>query len=68
MRIYILLLSLIFISFTEVYSGGINLGPLYHTPINSKYEKEFTAFGPFIMFKKDIDHLEYGIRPFVHKT
>ncbi len=51
-----------------MYSGGINLGPLYHTPINSKYEKEFTAFGPFIMFKKDKDHLEYGIRPFVHKT
>jgi len=51
-----------------VCSWGINLGPLYHTPINSEYEKEFTALGPFIIYKKDKNYKEFGFRPFFHDT
>ena len=69
LHIYFFLTLLFFAIFSsEAHSGNINLGPLYHSLINSDYEKEFTALGPFIFYKKSKEHIEYGFRPFYHKT
>ncbi len=46
---------------------AINLGPLYHPVKNSKYEKEFTALGPFITYKRSKEHSEFGLRPLYYK-
>ncbi len=68
LRIYIYLIPLLLFSLTDTFCGGINLGPLYHTPVNSKYDKEFNALGPFIIYKKNKDYKEFGFRPLFHDT
>jgi hypothetical protein len=65
---YILILPLLFITYAYAYCGGINLGPLYHSKINSDYEKEYSALGPFIIRRESKDYSEFGFRPFYHTT
>jgi len=65
---YFLSILFFLLSPSAAYSGEINLGPLYNSSINSDYEREFSALGPFITYKKSEEHSEYGFRPFYHKT
>lgn len=53
--------------FPNTDSLAINLGPLYRPVKNSKYEREFTALGPFITYKRSKEHSEFGLRPFYYK-
>jgi len=64
----ILISPLLFITYAHAYCGNINLGPLYHSQINSDYEKEYSALGPFIIHRESKDYSEFGFRPFFHKT
>ncbi|MGI9534606.1 MAG: hypothetical protein ACR2NW_06620 [Thermodesulfobacteriota bacterium] len=68
LSVYLFLIFFILFSFSEAYPGGINLGPLYHPTINSEYDEEYSALGPFIIHRKSKDYSEFGFRPFYHTT
>lgn len=47
----------------NAYPNDFNLGPLYHRNLDSEYKTDYDALGPFITFKRDQDHSEFGFRP-----
>lgn len=63
---FLTLFCMVFLTDTD--GRAIDLGPLYHPVKNSRYEKEFTALGPFVTYKKGQEGSELGFRPFYYRT